>query len=105
MTTVFLVEEAEQQLREVVSWWRANRSAAPDLVIDEFERCVTLIESSPDAGVGFHRTEVPGVRRLVMKRTKHFIYYLHDERNAVAYIIAIWGAPKHGDPVLRDPRR
>jgi plasmid stabilization system protein ParE len=104
MTTVLIVDEAEAQFREVAAWWVENREAAPDLLIGEFERCVTLLESSPDAGAGFHRTKIPGVRRLVMKRTKHFLYYVHDEPNAVLYIIPIWGAPKHGDPVLRDPR-
>ncbi len=104
MTTVFIVDEAEQQLREIAAWWRENRSAAGSLVHDELERCIALIESSPDAGLRFHRTAVPGVRRLVMPRTKHFVYYIHDEPNAVVYIIAIWGAPKGGAPELRDPR-
>jgi len=82
-----------------------NRDASPLLVMDEFNRCVSLLESSPDAGVRFHRSRVPGVRRLVMRRTEHHVYYLHDEPNAVVYIIAVWGAPKLGVPVLFDPRR
>ncbi len=104
MTTVVVVDEAEEQLREIVEWWRANRRAAPTLVIDELGRCTTLLESSPDIGTRFHRTFVPGVRRLVMKKTKHYLYYVHDAENAVVYVIAVWGAPKDGDPVLRDPR-
>ena len=48
---------------------------------------------------------MPGVRRLVMRRTKHHVYSLHDEPNAIVYIIAVWGAPKVGVPVLIDPRR
>ena len=40
-----------------------------------------------------------------MRRTKHHVYYLHDDRNAVVYVLAVWGAPKLGDPVLTDPRR
>ncbi len=41
MTSVVVVDEAEQQLREIVDWWIANRPAAPTLALDEFERCVT----------------------------------------------------------------
>ena len=37
MTTIVVVDEAEQQLREIDEWWRTNRSEAPTLVIDEFE--------------------------------------------------------------------
>jgi hypothetical protein len=104
MTTVVVVDETEDQLREIDEWWRVNRRDAPALVIDEFERCTVLLESSPDVGTAFHRTTIPGVRRLMMKKTQHFVYYVHDMANAVVYVIAVWGAPKHGDPVLRDPR-
>lgn len=104
MTTVVVVDVAEAQLQESISWWETNRSSAPGLVLEEFERCVTLLEHSPDVGLGFHRSTVPGVRRLLMKRTRHFVYYLHDVEHAVVYILAVWGAPKDGDPVLSDPR-
>jgi hypothetical protein len=29
---------------------------------------------------------------------------VHDAANADVYVIAVWGAPKEGDPVLSDPR-
>ena len=103
MTTIVVVDEAEQHLLEIDEWWRANRPEAPTLVVDEFERCTTLLASSPDIGTGFHRTTVPGVRRLLM-RTRHFVYYVHDAANSVVYIIAVWGGPQERDPVLRDPR-
>lgn len=104
MTTVVIVDVAEAQLLEIAAWWTANRHAAPDLVIEELERCVTLLESTPDAGMPFHRASVPGVRRLVMRKTRHFIYYIHDAARAAVYIIAVWGTAKGSDPVLRDPR-
>jgi plasmid stabilization system protein ParE len=105
MTTVVVVETAEQQLREIVAWWKENRLAAPDLVLREFVRCIRLLETAPDVGPRFRRTEVVGVRRLIMKRTRHLLYYLHDETHEIVYVIAVWGAPKEGDPVLFDPRR
>jgi plasmid stabilization system protein ParE len=105
MITVLIVEEAEHQLREIDAWWVENRRDAPDLVLQEFARCVDLLESTPDAGQRFHRTRVPGVRRLVMQRTRHHVYYVHDELHAVVYVVAVWGAQKHGAPPLRDPRR
>jgi plasmid stabilization system protein ParE len=105
MITVVLVGPAEKQLHEIAAWWMDHREASPWLVADEFDRCVSLLESTPDAGARFHRSRVPGVRRLVMRRTKHHVYYLHDEANAVVYIIAVWGAPKTGVPLLIDPRR
>jgi len=105
MTTVVVVDEAEEQLHESVEWWIENRSDAPALVLDEFERCMRLLEASRDVGLRFHRTPVPGVRRLLMKRTKHHVYYVNDPNNEVVYIIAVWGAPNEGDPVPHNPLR
>ena len=57
--------------------------------------------------LGFTAAACPasGVRRLVMRRTRHHVYCPHDEPNAVVYIVAVWGALKTGVPVLIDPRR
>lgn len=103
MTTVVIVDDAAQQLAEIVAWWAEHRPAAPTLVLDEFAECVDLLEGAPETGARFQRTHVPDVRRLVMTQTKHLIYYVHDAKNAVVYIIAIWGAPKGGEPPLRAP--
>jgi plasmid stabilization system protein ParE len=103
MTAVVVVIEAEDQLREIDEWWSTNRRDASTLVVDEFERCMTLLESSPDIGTGFRRTTIPGVRRLIMK-TRHVVYYVHDTDHAIVYVIAVWGGPKGRHPILRDPR-
>jgi hypothetical protein len=73
------------------------------LVVDEFQRCVTLLET-PEMGSPFRKTQVLGVRRVVMKKTKHVVYYVHDSVHSVVYIIAVWGMPKDGFPPLDDPR-
>ena len=39
---VLLTPQEEEQLRATDQWWQENRSAAPDLFIDEFERVVDL---------------------------------------------------------------
>ena len=104
MTTVVVVGDAEAQLREVVDWWLVNRPAAPLLPLDEFERCTTLLMHSPGVGARFRRSEVPGVRRLLLAGTKCFVYYLHDAVHDVVYVLAVWGAPRLGTPLLRDPR-
>lgn len=104
MVTVLVVEDAEEQLRQIADWWLANRPSAPMLPLDEFERCTTLLAHSPDIGARFRRSDVPGVRRLLMGRTKCFVYYLHDTFHGCVYVLAVWGAPKFGAPLLRDPR-
>lgn len=104
MTTVVIVDDAAAQLAEIVAWWEANRPAAPTLVLDELERAVLLLESTPDVGARFDRSAIPGVRRLTLKRSKVAAYYLHDAARSIVYILAFWGAPRAGFPPLRDPR-
>jgi hypothetical protein len=53
MTTVVIVDAAEEQLGEIVEWWAAHREVSPLLVMQEFDRCVSLLEASPDVGVRF----------------------------------------------------
>lgn len=104
MLRVLVVEDADAQLREIADWWLANRPAAPTLPLDEFARCATLLAYSPDIGARFRPSAIPGVRRLLMGRTKCFVYYLHDALHGCVYVLAVWGAPKFGAPLLRDPR-
>jgi plasmid stabilization system protein ParE len=104
-TLVVITDEAERHLAELVAWWTENRPLAPSLVQREFAHCVQLLETAPMAGVRFLRTPVPGVRRLVMRRTRNLVYYIYDSTNSIAYVIAVWGAPKEHDPVLVEPKR
>ena len=52
---VLLTPEAEEQLRATDEWWQENRTAAPDLFIDEFERVVELLREMPGLGPRFRR--------------------------------------------------
>jgi hypothetical protein len=44
--TLVLVEQAEQQLRGIDEWWRANHGGPPDLFLDELERAMRLLRFS-----------------------------------------------------------
>jgi hypothetical protein len=45
MTTVVVVDEAQQQLREIVEWWIANRTAAPTLALTVADAKQALVGS------------------------------------------------------------
>ena len=64
---VVLVEEAEQQLREIDQWWLAERQASPDLFLDEIARVVELLSEFPDIGSPFQKTKLPGIRRVLLR--------------------------------------
>ncbi len=68
---VVLVDEAEQQLKDIDRWWVANRQASPDLFLDELAEAIDLLSELPDIGSPFKRTRRPGIRRLLLRHSKH----------------------------------
>jgi len=47
---VIVVPGAEAQIRTIDDWWRENRTAAPELFVQELAAAVALIQSSPQIG-------------------------------------------------------
>ncbi len=101
---VVLVAEAEVQFRRAVEWWQANRGDAPTLLIDEFEQAVGLLEEMPGIGPRFPRASTPGIRRILLRRSNHWIYYATDPNHPVVYVLAVWSAFRGSDPILPDPK-
>jgi plasmid stabilization system protein ParE len=100
---VVLVEEAERQLNSVDRWWLTHRQAAPDLFLDELDQAIELLSELPDIGSPFRRANRPGVRRLLLRRSKYWVYYFHDQRRSIVYILALWSTYRGSDPTLPEP--
>jgi len=99
---VAIVAEAEQQLESIDRWWRENRGAAPDLFLDEFVQAIDLLSEMPDIGSLFDRANRPGIRRLLLRRSKYWLYYFHDRQRSRVYVLAIWSTFRGSDPPLRE---
>ena len=100
---VLLTPEAEEQLRATDEWWQENRTAAPDLFIDEFERVVELLREMPGLGPRFRRATIPGVRRILLRRSGYWVYYVPDESRSLVYVLAVWSGRRGTDPSLHEP--
>jgi hypothetical protein len=50
--------EAEKQIREIDSWWRENRLAAPDLFLSELSESFELIAGAPQIGRLYRKSPV-----------------------------------------------
>ena len=87
---VLLTPEAEEQLRATDEWWQENRTTSPDLFIDEFERVVELLREMPGLGPRFRRATIPGVRRILLRRSGYWVYYVPDESRSLVYVLAVW---------------
>ena len=103
MAEVQLSEKAAVQAERLDAWWAENRQLAPALFAREFAGAVALLGIAPGAGARFHRSALPGIRRIVLKKTKNLVFYTYSRETDVVHIIAVWGAPKGTVPPLELP--
>ena len=96
--TVVVSPEAEAHIHAIYGWWRSNRRAAPNLFGEELAEAVALLELAPEVGRRYHHPEVSGVRRVLLRATRHHVYYVATERTIV--VLAVWGSVKGCGPDL-----
>ncbi len=80
-------------------WWQRNRPAAPSAFERELNATLERIRVSPSSGVLHEQgdLDVP-VRRVLMPRTRHHLYYTLDGEDLV--ILSVWGAQRARGPSL-----
>ncbi len=103
MAEVRISEKAAAQVEYLDGWWARNRLLAPALFAREFAGAVALLGIAPGAGARFRRSALPGVRRIVLKKTRNLVFYIYSREIDVVHIIAVWGGPKGTDPPLELP--
>ena len=94
---VELSEAAEGQSLAIDAWWSENRPKAPDLFITELERAIADLREMPGIGMKYS-LGAAGVRRLLLPRTQHHLYFVEEVERIV--IVAIWSCRRgHGPPL------
>ena len=83
-----LSPRAKDELLSISTWWRENRSN-PEQLDQEFAEALMLLVEHPEAGHAFARSRRPGVRRLLLRKSQHHLYYEIDRRFEIVYILAI----------------
>lgn len=103
MTALLAVEFttlAADQIRQAETWWRRNRTAAPDAIREELERALALIASQPQAGGRADNVKLQNVRRVFMPRIKYHLYYHVLPGPLRVQVVAFWHARRgEGPPV------
>ncbi len=101
MATLFRIDigsTARRQAENLNTWWRANRSAAPNAVRDELARVFRLILNHPYAGPLAEDVDLPGVRRIHLSRIAHSLYYRVLESDGIIEVLAVWSDSREGAP-------
>ena len=91
--------EADAQIRDVDDWWRTNRPSSPNLFFEELIESFDIIGDAPHVGRLYRLSPVPGMRRVLLKRTRYHVYYV--PRADEVRVLAIWHAQRGVGPPLR----
>jgi plasmid stabilization system protein ParE len=96
---VVLLDEAQRRFEAEDRWWREHRDAK-ELFVAEFEEVLRQISSMPNAGQRYRRARGKLIQRVLMKKTRCHVYYVHDPERALVEIHSIWGARRGRGPTL-----
>jgi plasmid stabilization system protein ParE len=95
---VVFQRRATRDIEEINTWWRANRSAAPDLFLLELRATLSIAALSPTLGAPARDVRLPAVRRLILQRTRYHVYYR--VAGQVLEVLAVWHAVRGSGPGL-----
>lgn len=93
-----VVPMAQQQIREAAGWWRTNRPAAPNAIVDELRRVFRLLRVHPAIGACARNPGFDGVRRVLVARVGYHVYYRIGPAGDVVEILAFWHSRRGAGP-------
>jgi plasmid stabilization system protein ParE len=95
---VVVAPRADRQIDAIDRWWRAHRSAAPDLFQDELGAALELLAFAPFSGQRYRSARRPDVRRTLLRATRYHVYYI--VRKTDVYVLAVWSAVRGTGPAV-----
>lgn len=90
--------QADAQIREIDDWWRANRTASPDLFVNELAAAFEILASAPMIGRLYRKSPVANTRRLLLKESRYHLYYLASPNEV--RVLSVWHAQRGKGPRL-----
>ncbi len=74
---------------------------APDLLLEELLDAKEQLERFPEAGRSVRRRRFPGLRRVILRRTRYHLYYRYFAQDDEVWVVALWAAVRRRGPQLR----
>lgn len=96
---VLISADAEEQLAEIRLWWRANRTAAPNLFNREIDAAVEALRHAPSAFPVYRIEGDAEIRRILLPRSRFALYFSIEPEAAL--IVAAWHTARGSRPPLR----
>lgn len=98
MTTYRVVWLARAQAMADNARMRLREGRLAELLGQEIEKAVGQLARFPRLGTSV--STLPAVRKLLLRRTQHHIYYVIDEKRRQVQIVAIWHTARGSRPPL-----
>ncbi len=90
--------QAAADIRAADAWWAANRPAVPEFFRAELRKAFEVLPVRPEIGAPALDRELQGVRRLLLRSTRYFVYYAVHEGNIE--VLRLWQASRGRRPEL-----
>jgi plasmid stabilization system protein ParE len=95
---VVLQRRATREIEEIDGWWRQNRSSSPNLFLVELESMLAAAALMPALGAAVRGKRAPGLRRVLLRRTKYHVYYRVS--GEILEVLAVWHTARGAGPGL-----
>jgi plasmid stabilization system protein ParE len=86
--TIRIAKRAAAEIQQLDIWWAQNRPSAPGAVEEELRRAFALLVAEPKVGAVAANASVAGVRRVLLSRIHHYLYYRVVAKQIT--ILALW---------------
>ena len=86
---IVVMPRARDEILRIGAWWKKERRLAPDSFSRELRAAMALLRALPNAG---RLCDAPGfeeVRRLLLRRTRYYLYYRFDDSRKTIIILTI----------------
>ncbi len=93
-------KRARRHIEKIQVWWAENRPAAPALFLDELAGAERRLRAKPTLGLVWTEHKSGVVRRVLLVRSRHHLYYRYRPDREELTVLAVWGAPKERGPKL-----
>ena len=89
---------AKREIERAAQWWAQNRLAAPSAVRKDVEEALDILVEQPGLGTKVDTGLSIQVRRLLLDRTKYYMYYR--VRGVELEVLAVWHSSREHSPSL-----
>jgi len=87
---------AKREIEKTAEWWAENRPAAPGAVRKDVEDALKILVEQSDLGTKVETGRSPQVRRFLLDRTSHFLYYR--VRRSALEVLSVWHTNREHGP-------